>query len=82
MLNGLQPHLRPAYLNARIWSRATAHSLPAEAPVCSGPDLTRRDSDVAFWLARGKTNARRSWKVDKEDAAGLMARGGEVELTS
>jgi DNA-binding CsgD family transcriptional regulator len=53
--NLLRPHLQQAYANAEIFSRAigniTGHPVSAFAE-----RMTVRESEVAFWVAQGKTN--------------------------
>ena len=48
----LQPHLAQAFVNAQEVSR-----LIDGAPLSMPEELTEREAQLAFWLARGKTNA-------------------------
>ena len=56
MLNLISPHIVQAHANAQVF--ASLYRGPADFPSCvSGvQDLSARESEVAFWLARGKTN--------------------------
>jgi len=56
MLNLISPHIEQAYTNAE--SFAALYRGPAGFPsrVAGAQELSARESEVAFWLAQGKTN--------------------------
>lgn len=54
VLNLLQPHLQQAYANAQLFASLLAGSRRTQPSQASG--LSARESEVAFWLAQGKTN--------------------------
>src|SRR5262249_60536732 len=57
VLNLLQPHLRQAYKNAELLQARAQTPDAIEERGRHAFGFTRRESDVACWLAEGKTNA-------------------------
>jgi DNA-binding CsgD family transcriptional regulator len=54
VMNVLAPHLRQAHANALSFERATAQD--SLSTLATEVALTMRESEVAHWLAQGKTN--------------------------
>ena len=54
VFNVLAPHLRQAHANAVTFEGATQR--PSDSTAFLERALTSRESDVAFWVAQGKTN--------------------------